>query len=249
MLRADCWCARRGGDVLQLQQGGPSRGRLLELAGSTEGEREGEAGSEEGRHAQEGCEGVCSWRRLQDRVQQRVIEHVVNVQVPPVVDTTGMFPRKSSRKRCRERSQHTTKHVVHTAKVEQPRSTRSTCRGKNPSRESQLYEPASPVHRGVEEIQQHHNECEERETRSNQRSNSSPNAPRARRGSTLQGDRCASCVTQADSKSPIHPEKTVEGYQAAIHRQSCRHLRASKVHKYSRTTSSLMCEFPPNFRT
>ena len=42
--------ARHRDDVLILQHG------LLELAGSTEGEREGESGSEEERRAQEWCE-------------------------------------------------------------------------------------------------------------------------------------------------------------------------------------------------
>ena len=66
-----------------------------------------------------------------------------------------------------------TKHVVFTAKVEQPRSSRSLCREKNPSEGHLILQVLYTLL--VNKTREQHNEGVEKETKSRQRSSSWPN--------------------------------------------------------------------------
>ena len=75
-----CYCCSKGG---------PSKGRLLELVGSTEGE--GEEGSEEGRRAQEGEEAAVDVGSPEVGPTERLCERVLNTEPPHRTRTTHTF--------------------------------------------------------------------------------------------------------------------------------------------------------------
>ena len=175
---------------------------------------------------------------IQDRFQQRIIEQVVNVQTQP----------KSSRKRCRERERERihwseceinqmTKHIVHTVKVEQQMIIKIAVQGKESVQGSSDH--ASLVHRGggVKETKQLAKHTESPERRH------------------IHKVMCR-CVTQAEFNIPSRPEKPcgvikLQNIDKVVDssvnmrrsvRQCGRCREPSKEHKYTRTTSSLMCQ-------
>ena len=106
-----------------------------------------------------------------------------------------------------------TKHVVHAVKVEQPKIIKSTTQRKESIWRSQPDDHRSRNHRGCEEARDHQNEGAENEIRSRQRSNS------------MTSSRCSPQKQHRQVPTVQAVQKTVEIHQAAVHRQSCRHLR------------------------